>query len=368
MNMLASIDREQQRRKDLTAALDRTPAMVLQRAVVEASKHERKEADPARLAVTARHIGEIIATPTTVRWLIRDVLERSVIALLAGKRGSFKSFIAMDWALRTALDGGDVLLISAEGAGLDRRFLAALKTHAPDTDPKSLPFYAIERRIDFNSADGIAAVLEEINRLGIKPVLIIIDTLSKNSGGLDENDNREVKQFIGGLDSNIRRPLDATILIVAHTGHGDQSRARGASALEADTDAAYIVTKASDELVTVSRERFKDNAELSPLAYSVAVVELDHTDDLGQPVTSCALIATESTMEAAKPELRGKAQRQLLAALRATDSKGPWTLAAIREIAKKAGMSKSTARYATEGLAFSPFMVASVGGYRLAND
>lgn len=318
------------------------------------------------MTITARHIGEIIAKPSRVRWLIRNELERGVIAVLAGKRGTFKSFVALHWAMRIATAGEPVLMVSAEGSGMDRRTLAWLKTHSPRTDASSLPIYAIERRVDFNSFEGIGAVMEEIARLDIKPAMIVIDTLSKNSGGLDENDNSEVKEFIGRIDVGLRTPLDATVLIVAHTGHGDQTRARGASALEADTDAAYIVQKHSEGMVSVSRERFKDAAELPPLNYQVQVVDLGYCDDYGEPVTSCALVATDAIPEIKKPELRGKAQRQLLAALRARNQAGKiWTLNDMRAVGRELGLHKNSARAASEALAFSPFMTQTVGGYTL---
>lgn len=317
-------------------------------------------------AITARHISDIIATPSRVRWLIRNELERGVIAVLAGKRGTFKSFVALHWSMRAALTGEPILIVSAEGSGMDRRAMAWIKTHSPKTDPRSLPIYAIERRVDFSSDEAIQAVRDEIARLQIKPALIVIDTLSKNSGGLDENDNSAVKAFIGGLDIGLRSPLDCTVLIVAHTGHGDQTRARGASALEADTDACYITSKQGEGLVSVSRERFKDAPELAPLNFEVKSVELGYCDDYGEPVTSCALVATDAIPEIKKPELRGKAQRQLLAALRARNQAGKiWTLNDMRAVGRELGLHKNSARAASEALAFSPFMTQTVGGYTL---
>jgi hypothetical protein len=110
---------------------------------------------------------------------------------------------------------------------------------------------------------------------------------------LDENDNTQVKQFIGWLDNGLKRKetaFDATVLIVAHTGHGDSSRARGASALGADTDAEYIVTRDDRSgAVSVSRERFKASPELAPVCYMPEPVDLEYMDDNGRPVTSLIL-------------------------------------------------------------------------------
>ena len=213
----------------------------------------------------------------------------------------------------------------------------------------------------------MAAVLEEIERLKLKPVLIIIDTLSKNSGGLDEDKNTEVKQFIGRLDTSIRAPLDCTVLLVAHTGHGDQSRPRGASAIEADTDAAYIVTKAGDNTVTVSRERFKDAPEMEPLGYRVEVVDLGYFDEYGDPVTSCVLVPTDFAPERQRPT--GKCQRQLLAELEkrvAGGDLGIWTEGELREMARNLGMHKNSARDAVHGLRELGYFKGMMGGSSLS--
>ena len=201
----------------------------------------------------ARRICDVLKTPTRPRWLILDYLERAVIALMVGKRGSFKSFLAMDWTGRVAKALPNVpdergwteavLAISAEGGDYDRRSRAWWHRFGDNRDIEDVPWYVIEKRIDLSTVEGINVVIAECKRLKIKPVLFVLDTFSKLSGGIDENDNSQVKSFIGLLDNGLKRRFDATVLLVAHTGHGDQSRARGASALGADTDAEYIVTR-----------------------------------------------------------------------------------------------------------------------------
>src|SRR5262249_52890184 len=145
----------------------------------------------------------------------------------------------------------------------------------------------------------------------------------------------------------------ATVLLVAHSGHADPKRPRGSSTLMCNPDSEYIVERPSptDNAVTVSRERYKDSAALAPLAYLAEVVDLQRVDRYGKPVTSLVLKnADAAAMIPAKKvsELRGKAQRQLLAALReaTTDGAAIWTLADMREIGRKAGLDKGTARSA----------------------
>lgn len=259
-------------------------------APVEAATTPAPNEAGASPIILARPLVDVLSTPTIPRWLLRDKLERSVIALMAGTRGSYKSFIALDWAMNIALKGNPVYVASAEGADFDRRARAWLRIYADDMAPSALPLYVLERRIDLNQHENIELIRQDCVRLDVRPVLFVLDTFSKLSGGLDENSNTEVKAFIGRLDNGIKRPFDATVLLIAHTGHSDRGRARGASALEADTDAAYIVTRNdTTKSVAVSRQRFKSSPELEPLWLEPASVPLGYNDLEGEPVTSLVM-------------------------------------------------------------------------------
>lgn len=246
-----------------------------------------------------------------------------MIALLAGPRGSYKSFKALNWAMRIALSGEPVYVVSAEGGDFDRRAKAWVMTHCPDA-PAWPPLYVVERRLDLNSDAGINQIREDCRALRIKPVLFVLDTFSKLSGGLDENDNTQVKQFIGRLDHGLKRAdsgFDATVLLVAHTGHSDKGRARGASALGADTDAEYIVRRHQNGKTTVfvTRERFKSSPELPPLCYEPKVVDLQYADDNGGKVTSLVLSALDGADIPHKDRLNAVQQEAMTIAYQLLD-------------------------------------------------
>ena len=319
-----------------------------------------------------KRLSEIIASPTRPQWLIRDVIEQGVIAVLLGPRGTYKSFIAIHWAMSIAVEGMPVVIVSAEGRGIDRRFRAWIARNAPNVKPQNLPVYALEQRIDFTSLEAVAAICADIDAMELPPVLIVIDTLSKNSGGMDENSNSEAKAFIGNLDVHLKRRYGATVLLVHHTGHVEKGRARGASALEADTDAAYVIARTPGERqVTVSRERFKDSGDLPPLAYRADIVDLGEIDDDDRPVTSLALVPIDSSTVAAEArgyKPRGLRQRELLSTLKDLQSRSEnvliWGPHEMRRIAREMGMSKQTAQDSCAALAHF-YLRACVGGYRL---
>jgi hypothetical protein len=329
------------------------------------------EPEQAAPPIVLRHIADIVAERREAHWLkgLHKILERNVTAVLAGARNTFKSFIAHHWAMTAAMHGEPVVILSAEGAGLDRRTDAWMRTYAPKLDLRKLKLRALERAINLNSNSTLEALQEAI---GEAPTLILVDTYSKYAPGLDENDNTEVALYLANLGFGLRDFYKSTVLLVAHSGHADAKRPRGASVLMANPDAEYIVTR-PDALAmsaTLTRERFKDCPHMPPLAYSAEVVDLGRMDSHGEPVTSLVMRDVDflATLAAGKPELHGKAQRRLLNLLREAKNCGEyiWTLSEIRGIGRDAGMHRNTVSAAAQALTFSPYMVPCVGGWRLA--
>ncbi len=329
----------------------------------------KKAAEPA---ITLRHIADIVAEKREAQWLkgLHKVLERNVLAVLAGTRNTFKSFIAHHWAMTAAQHGESVVILSAEGAGLDRRTDAWMRTFAPALDLRKLQMRALERAVNLTSASTLEGLQVAI---ADAPALIVVDTYSKYAPGLDENDNGEVALYLATLGFGLRDRYQCSVLLVAHAGHADAKRPRGASVLMSNPDAEYIVTRpdALAMTATVTRQRFKDSPSMPPLAYDAQVVDLGRMDRYGEPVTSLVMRDGDlhAALAAGKPELHGKAQRRLLDLLREERNAGIelWTVPEIREAGRKAGMHRNTARAAAEALTFTPHLVAAVGGYRLAD-
>jgi hypothetical protein len=323
--------------------------------------------------IVLRHIADIVAERREPQWLagLHEVLERDVLAMLAGSRSTFKSFIAQHWAMLAAVSGEPVVILSAEGAGLDRRTDAWMRTYAPAVDLRNLKLYALERALNLNAPATLAALREAIDAAGCTPALGMIDTFSKFAPGLDENDNAAVALYLATVSEWLRAHYRCTWLFVAHSGHADAARPRGAYTLMANPDAEYIVKRpdlAAME-VTVSRERFKDSPSLPPLAYHAEVVDLSRLDSYGKPVTS--LILRDTDLPPMRPMLSGKNQKALLAEIErraaAPDCVGIWTEGELREIGRGLGMGKQSARDAVLGLRNLGYFTASVGGCRLAH-
>lgn len=324
--------------------------------------------------VELRHVAEIVEENREPEWLLHRIIEAKVVAVLAGPRASFKSFIALDWAMRVAMNERPVALLSGEGGGLGRRVKAWMQTFGGGRNLRDLPILALERPLNLNREEEMTLLVEAVDTAGVRPSLVVVDTLSKFSAGMDENSNQEVAAYLAQLSRYIRERYEASVLIVAHSGHGDSDRPRGASALMANPDAEYIVKRAAQPSthVEVTRQRFKDTGELPNLAYEAEVVDLGAADRYGERLTS--LIMRETAAQADKPITaqapQGKAQRTILLSLRERQKRSEtplvWTVEELRQIGRECGLSRQSVHDAVEKLMLSPFLTATVGGSKLS--
>ena len=82
----------------------------------------------------------------------------------------------------------------------------------------------------------------------VTPRLIVLDTLARNFGGGNENDTKDMNQFVTNVDA-VRQAWGCTVLVVHHTGHNSTDRGRGSSALKAALDSEYQLTRQEDSKV-----------------------------------------------------------------------------------------------------------------------
>jgi hypothetical protein len=104
---------------------------------------------------------------------------------------------------------------------------------------------------------------------------------------------------------------------------------------------------------------------MPPLSYEAKVVDLGRIDKYGEPITSLALQSTDTI--ALRPQVSGKAQKTLLAALEAINvGPGVWSETELREIGRQAGLHRNSARDAVLGLRQLGYFESTIGGSRLA--
>jgi hypothetical protein len=71
-------------------------------------------------------------------------------------------------------------------------------------------------------------------------------------------------------------------------------------------------------------------------------------------------------------EPAGKVQRVILEALRsrqkAAEAPLIWTMTDLRQVGKECGQAKQSVHKAVEAMAMSPFLVSTIGGFRLSEE
>jgi phage/plasmid primase-like uncharacterized protein len=242
-------------------------------------------------------IEDMMAGIKKPNWLIKGILERGSMNLLFGESGAGKSHFALDWAF-CAATGRDwhghkikeelkSLIIMGEGLrGASMRFKALSQKYGEA--PKNI---RLSRRsinlLDSKEADDILKIVAELD---FKPSIIMIDTLHRNMVG-DENSSEDMAMYFKSIELLARR-LDAAIVTVHHSGHGDKGRSRGSSSIKAAMDAEFCVTKNGDG-ITFSCTKSKDFGFGTDMSFVIKEVELEgevfYDEDDDKQITSVYL-------------------------------------------------------------------------------
>lgn len=216
---------------------------------------------------------------------VNGLIETETLGLIFGDPGCGKSFLAVDLALSVATGTdfhdrttkqGAVFFIAGEGHnGLARRFAAW--SEARGVPLAGVPLFKSERAaqfLDSTSAKAVTNAVAELAEQHGSPALIIIDTLARNFGPGDENNTKEMSEFVVAIDDMKAHFPSCCVLIVHHSGHGDKQRARGAMALKGALDFEFRVEK-KDHALQLINTKMKDAEAPQDMFFSFRQVELD---------------------------------------------------------------------------------------------
>jgi len=198
-------------------------------------------------------LGELADRPAPL-WLVEGILPQGAVAQVFGPSGAGKSFVALSMALSVAFDepwlghgvdgGADVLYVVAEGAASFAKRVEAWGL-AQGLNPEFMrgagTMHFLAGQPAFGDPASVERVLHAVAAQDIEPELIIIDTLAATLGGKDENSALGVQPYIDGL-KRLQAETGAAIVLVHHTGHDVQERARGWSGLYAALDVEIRVS------------------------------------------------------------------------------------------------------------------------------
>lgn len=218
-------------------------------------------------------------------YIIGELIETDTLGLMFGDPGCGKSFLAVDIALSVATGTpfhgrdtkqGAVFFIAGEGHnGLARRFAAW--SQARGVSLAGVPLFKSERAAQFLDAESAKAVADAVEGLAAQhgsPALVIIDTLARNFGAGDENNTKDMSEFVVAVDDLKARFPGCSVLIVHHSGHAAKERARGAMALKGALDCEYRVEKDGHAMKLVNT-KMKDAEPPHDVYFSFKQVDLD---------------------------------------------------------------------------------------------
>ena len=246
------------------------------------------------------NLNELYQQPLEMDWLIEDVIPSNSIGMVFGASGSGKSHIVFSMAAMIAngvpwfdkeTRKGNVLVMAGEGLrGLSSRFKAIEKEHELAIDQSNV--FISNRGIGLDTDNGYDLVLQAIKDQGSSPDLIIIDTLSRHLERSVENSNDDMARFINRLEK-IRSKHECTIIIVHHTGKGENQSARGASALKGNVDFSFKVT-GEDKFCMFSCDKMKDADDNIPAKnFKIKTVDLGVMSSKGKPITGACVVKSD---------------------------------------------------------------------------
>jgi hypothetical protein len=212
----------------------------LVRMVQGAEKYTPKPEEKLNVSGYWKTVPQLGESTKNIKWLVKNLIPADSMGMIFGASGTFKSFLALDLCLSVAngkawtnrkTDFGAVGYMAAEGgAGIYKRIVAW-----QDGIPPPDNFHVCTVPLLLSAKEEIAALRQSIIALPEIPKLIVIDTLSQTFAG-DENSSSDIASYLRMINSEIREPFGATVLVIHHSGHSASERPRGSSAITANVD------------------------------------------------------------------------------------------------------------------------------------
>lgn len=239
--------------------------------------------------------GEIMSMEPT-KDLIDGVLSESSLAILYGKYGSGKSFVALDWALCIAnglpwqnrvVKEGPILYALAEGTSGMRERVSAWCQYVGYDAPEGAWF--LPEPINLLSETSVSQAADLVKSEGIR--LVVIDTLNQSIVGGDENSSVHMGTAVASAKA-LQRATKATVLIVHHTGHSGELR--GHTSLPAAADHIIYVWSPPEGheafgtgLIGLYSKKVKEGPRFEPI-----YLKLKRVDVPGSRDGSCVVISS----------------------------------------------------------------------------
>lgn len=299
----------------------------------DAADDDREQSPPARFPLIPRAGLSQLPPPT---WRVQNYITDGGFAVLYGPSGCGKTFIALSLTMSIAtgrswngceVQHGRVVYVAGEGvAGLDQR-ATAWEIHGNGGETVTAIDF-VPLAVNLLDQAQVTEFIQVIKTMPEPPTQIVLDTLARCIVGGDENSAKDMGNAIASID-RIRRETGAGVLVIHHTGKGNQDTERGSSALRGAAD-TMILVKNDDGRITVSCEKQKDAAPFESSEWKLEQIE---------QADSCVPVRLylDQAFSAPRPRRLARLQQQVLDAIQ--ESREGISLAAL---VKQIGAVKSS--------------------------
>jgi hypothetical protein len=262
-------------------------------------KHKTQAAndDAPKPAFKLVPVRDLINSPRKFSWAIKGIYEHGGMSLVSGAYGSFKSFLVyeqafcvaagLDWHGHQTIQMPVVILMGEGLSGAADRF-EALAVHYGIEVPACL--YVSEVAAELTDSDNASWVADSVNQICQEAGMVIIDTLNRNFGGLDESSTKDMTAFVSNVDA-VFRNSGKTIVTIHHSGWGAE-RGRGSTVLPGACEGEFFIKKQGDGLVLKCTKQ-KNAPEHESIYFKTKTLVLPgRFDDEGEPISSLVLEMT----------------------------------------------------------------------------
>jgi hypothetical protein len=276
-------------------------------------------------------IDGILPMPNPI-WLLFEILEEIAVTMLYGKSGTYKSFIALAWAICIALGtkwlGRDVkqgiaVYVAAEGPyGYKRRVIAYCHYFGIPSAQLKEKFFLLPRAVPLLDDKAVDALIAAIKQLGPHIAMVVLDTLSQCIAG---NEESTTAVGAGAIKTAIRikAELNCQVLIVHHEGKDGANGPRGSSALFNDADTVVrseISQQRRPDDITLKVEKQKDDKKIT-----LSLSKKDVSYGAGDRDNSCVILPRSAAID---PVQLTRTRRRMLDALVGQMKRKAWLDAA----------------------------------------
>ena len=211
------------------------------------------------------------------KWMIQGLFEQDALVMLVGPPGSFKSFLAIDWALSLAVGRpwngravvpSRVLYALGEGkASLLKRLQAWITYNnlsKSERDTLNANFRIVFNVPQLAMPRAAGEFIDALREDELEPNLLVIDTLARSLVNKNENDQMDAGVWVDSADR--LRQSGMTVLVLHHTKKNVEFglRERGSSAFLGAMDTSFVLERNAEGYKGYAKlfcNKQKDHAE-----------------------------------------------------------------------------------------------------------